>query len=120
MNVERFREVIKRREYVAEISQDEWADGIEECWEREIELLAEDVPATIEFLKKECTAEEYSWISEVLEEVVKKKPDAELVKCYKELMNKFPEECVVYNIAGCVEGAEAILRWEAGCGEKSD
>ncbi len=117
MNIDRFREVIKRREYVSQISQDEWDEGIEECWKREVELLTEDIPSTIEFLKNECTAEEYSWISEVLEDIIEKKPSAELVQCYKTLMTKFPEECATYNIAGSIERAEAILRWEAEHGK---
>lgn len=120
MNIDKFREVIKRREYISEISQDEWDDGIEECWRNEIEILSEDLPSTIDFLNNECTASEYSWISEVLEDIIEKKPNAELVKCYKALMTKFPEECATYNIAGRIEGAEAILRWEAEHGEDSD
>jgi hypothetical protein len=35
-------------------------------------------------------------------------------------MTKFPEECATYNIAGAIEGAEAILRWEAEHGKDSD
>ena len=117
MNIEKFREVIKRREYVEDISRGEWADGIEECQKLLTEILSEDVPSTIDFLNNECTASEYSWISEVLENVIEKKPNAELVKCYKELMAKFPDECDTYNIAGAIEGAEAILKWEAEHGK---
>ena len=120
MNIEKFREVIKRREYVEDISCGEWADGIEECQKLLTEILSEDVPSTIDFLKNGCTASEYSWISEVLEDVIEKKPNAELVKCYKELMAKFPDECATYNIAGAIEGAESILKWEAAHGKDSN
>ncbi len=120
MNIDKFREVIKRREYVAEISQDEWDDGIEECWKKEVEILSEDITSTIDFLKNKCTAEEYSWISEILEDIVERKPSADLVKCYKDLMSKFPEECTTYNIAGRIESAEAILKWEAEHGKDSN
>lgn len=114
MNVEKFREVIKQREVI----DDEWDYGIEQCWKQEIALLSEDIYSTIEFLKDSCTAEEYSWISEVLEEVVEMVPSKELVQCYKELMTKFPEEYSKYNIAGVIEGAEAILKWEDEHGKK--
>ena len=117
MNIEKFREVIKQRENVEEISYGEWADGIEECQKKLIEILSEDIPSTIDFLNTECNATEYSWISEVLEDVIEKKPCSELVQCYKTLMAKFPEECETYNIAGCIEGAEAILKWEAEHGK---
>ena len=117
MNVEKFREVIKRREYIEDISCGEWADGIEECQKQLIDILSEDDPSTIDFLNTDCTAEEYSWISEVLEDIIEKKPCAELVQCYKALMTKFPEECTTYNIASCIEGAEAILKLETEHGK---
>ncbi len=118
MKIKEFREVIARRKYVEEISYGEWAEGIEECRKKEIEILTEDVLETIEFLKNDCTAEEYSWISEVIDDVVEVVPSKELVQCYKDLMKKFPEECSKYNIAGSVESAEAILKWEKENGKK--
>ena len=112
MNITKFREIIAQRIYVEEISCGEWDDGIEECREKEIAILAEDIPSTIMFLKNDCTADEYSWISEVFEDVVELVPSKELVCCYKELMVKFPEESAKYSIAEIVKGAEAILGWE--------
>jgi hypothetical protein len=109
MNIELFREIIERREYVEEISHGEWADGIEDCWKQEISVLSEDVPGTIAFLKSECTASEYSWMSEVIDDLVAKTQSRELVEVYKSLMTKFPEECETYNIAGSVQFAEEAL-----------
>ena len=59
MDIIKFREVIRQREE----TDDEWDYGIEQCWEQEIAILTEDIPTTIEYLKNECTAHEYSWIS---------------------------------------------------------
>ncbi len=108
MDVNKFREIIKQREE----TDDEWDYGLEQCWKKEIEILSEDIQSTIEFLKNECTADEYSWISEVLDDVIDKNPSKELVECYKSLMKKFPEECDKYNISGVVEICENILKWE--------
>ncbi len=119
MNIEKFREVIARRKYVGEISHEEWDYGIEQCWKQEISLLAEDIPGTIDFLRNECTADEYSWISEVFEDVVDIAPSKELVQCYKELMSKFQKECSEYHIETCIENAEAILKWEEEHGQKN-
>ena len=116
MDIIKFREIIKQREE----TDDEWDYGVEQCWKQEIELLTKDIPSTIEFLKNNCTAEEYSWISEVLDDIVELVPSKELVQCYKDLMTKFPEECSKYNIAGSIESAEAILSWEAEHGKDSD
>lgn len=114
MRIDEFRKVIHEREQC----HDEWAYGIEQCWKKEVELLTEDISSTIEFLKNECTAEEYSWISEVIDDVVNQVPSKELVQCYKNLMMKFPEECLKYNIAGVVEICESILKWEEENGKK--
>ena len=78
------------------------------CQKKEIELLTEDIPTTIDFLRNECTADEYSWISEVIDDVVNLVPSKEFVQCYKDLMIKFPEECTKYNIAGSIENAFMI------------
>ena len=67
MDINSFRKVIKQREE----TDDEWDYGIEQCWKKEIEILSEDIPSTIDFLKNECTDEEYSWISEVIDERAK-------------------------------------------------
>ena len=114
MDIIKFREVIKQLEE----TDAEWTYGVEQCWKKEIEILIEDIPSTINYLKNDCTAEEYSWISEVIDDVVEKVPSKELVQCYKDLMTKFPEECAKYNIAGSIESAEAILKWEDEHGEK--
>lgn len=119
MNIDKFKEVIARRIYVEKISFGEWDDGIEECRKKEIDLLTEDIPSTIEYLKTECTADEYSWISEVLDDVLEINPSKELVQVYKDLMPKFPEECQRYNIAGTVEIAENMIRWAEEHGEES-
>ena len=109
MRIEDFRKVIERREYVEKISSGEWAEGIEECQKKEVEILSEDVNSTIVFLKEECTADEYSWISEVIDILVEKTQSRELIECYKKLMTKFPEEYDTYKITECVEFAEAAL-----------
>ena len=114
MDMKSFREVIKQREE----TNDEWDYGIEQCWKKEIVILSEDIPSTIEFIKNECTAEEYSWISEVIDDVVDQNPSKELVECYKSLKDKFPEEYAKYNISGVVEICENILKWEEENGKK--
>lgn len=64
MDIELFRKTLKYREYVGEISFEEWDDEIEKCWKKETEILSSDIEGTIDFLKNECTEDEYSWISE--------------------------------------------------------
>jgi len=103
MNVEKFREIIKERIRISTETQDEWDYGIEQCWKQEVEILSEDISGTIEFLKNECTADEYSWISEVLEELAERTHSKELVDCYRSLMGKYPEECKTYYIEDIIK-----------------
>ena len=109
MNIERFREVIKERINVEEISKGEWQDGIDKCWEQEIAILSEDIPSSIHFLMNDCTEDEYSWISEIIDDLAEKTGSKELIQCYKDLMGKFPNTCKSYNIAESIKYAEEIL-----------
>ena len=54
MDVQKFREVLKRRDE----THSEYTYGLEMCWKEEVEILAEDMPSTIEYLKNECTTDE--------------------------------------------------------------
>ncbi len=105
MDITKFREVIQKREG----TDDEWSYGVEQCWALEIEILLEDVDSTIEFLLNECTAEEFSWISEIIDDLAEKSQSRKLIDAYKSLIKKYPEECEKYNILGSLEFAEAAL-----------
>ena len=55
------------------------------------------------------TASQFSWMSEVWDEIVEKTKSKEFVDCIKETAKKFPEECEKFNIAGSIESAEEYL-----------
>ena len=119
MNIDKFREVIQERERISKECYDEWIFGIEQCWKQEIEILSEDISATITFLKNDCTADEFSWISEIIDDLAERTQSRELVDMYKSLMSKFPEECKIYNISGSIQFAENALDDEVDDGEGS-
>ena len=105
MDVIKFREVIRER---SEMS-DEWSLGIEQCWKKEIEILSQDIPSTIEYLKNECTADEYSWISEIIDDLAESTQSKELIEVYKNLMIKYPDEYKKHNISSSNKFAEDAL-----------
>ena len=111
MDIKKFREVIVQHIYVDEISDGEWDEELDRCRAEEVKLLTEDMPSTLEFLKNECTADEYSWISESLDEIADTPHGAEFIECYKSLLDKFPEEDEKYNISGVLKCAEDIIKW---------
>ncbi len=63
----------------------------------------------INFIKNDCTADEFSWMSEIWDDVVKKTKSKEFVDCIKATAKKFPEECAKYNIQGSIDDAESYL-----------
>lgn len=105
MNIKEFKDVIKTLNE-CHVEDD---STIESCWKKEIEILCEDVPSTIEYLKHDCTADEYSWISEVIDNIAETTQNRELIECYKSLTTKFKDECKKYNIMGSIECAEIAL-----------
>ncbi len=76
---------------------------------KETEILSSDIEGTIDFLKNECTEDEYSWISEVIGEVIKKTQSVEILNTYKALKFKYPEENKKFYVDGMVEAAEYEL-----------
>lgn len=82
---------------------------IEPLWENEIALFTRDIKETIDFVKNDCTASQFSWMSEVWDEIAEKTKSKEFINCIKETAKKFPEECAKFNIAGSIESAEGYL-----------
>lgn len=105
MDVVKLREVIRER---SEIS-DEWSFGIEQCWKKEIEILSQDIPSTTEYLKNECIADEYGWISEIIDDLAESTQSKELIEVYKSLMIKYPDEYKKHNVSSSIKFAEDAL-----------
>ena len=115
MNKKRFKEIISKLDSL------ELNDDLvhAKCWRDEVAVLTEDVNGTIDYLKNECTEDEYSWISEIIEDLIAITKSRELLESYKGLMQKYPEASREYNIASFVESAEAILQRAAWFEEKA-
>ena len=56
---------------------------IMDCWEKEAEILSENVSETIEFFKHECTDEELAWLCEVFDTVIEKTQSSELISVWE-------------------------------------
>ena len=50
-------------------TDDEWDFGVKQCWDEEIAILSRNIEDTIAFLENDCTADEFSWLSEVFDDV---------------------------------------------------
>ena len=105
MITEEIRSAIKKRSE----TDDEWDYGVKQCWEEEIEILSRNIDDTIAFLENDCTADEFSWLSEVFDDVAEKTQSRAFVDCLYKVAKKFPDECKEYHIDRVLEFAEGAL-----------
>ena len=105
MDIQRFKEVIQKRINTV----DEYYVGVEECWKEEIEILSEDVPSTVAYLKNECTEEEFAHISDIIDDLAVKTRSREIVEAYKNLGKKYPDMAKTFSFEFCASYAEEAL-----------
>lgn len=78
MNKKRFKEIISKLDSLE--PNDDLVHA--KCWRDEVAVLTEDVNGTIDYLKNECTKDEYSWISEIIENLIAITKSRELLESY--------------------------------------
>ena len=105
MDVQKFKEVLKKRDE----THDEYDYGVEMCWKEEIEILSEDVPSTVAYLKNDCTADEFAWICEIIDDLAVKTRSREIVEAYKNLGKKYPDMAKTFSFEFCASYAEEAL-----------
>ncbi len=86
-------------------TDDNYAFGVEQCWEQLISVLSRNEEETLCFLEN-CTSEQLSWISEVFEEVAENLQSKKYIQCLRELDEKFPALLLTRHI----DIAESYLR----------
>lgn len=106
MNFNDFKEIIQKR---AKINS-EWYTEIEKIWGEMISLFSNDIEKTILFIKTDCTADEFVWLSEIFEEIAEKTKSKEFIDCLYETARKFPDETKQYNIISFIDDAAELLQ----------
>ncbi len=82
----------------------------EQLWKKEVEIVTEDINETIKYLKTDCTADEFSWLSEIFREIVEICPSQVFVDELYKLAEKYPEETKEYNIISFIDEAAGYLK----------
>lgn len=106
---ERIKPIIDERIRLWDETQDSWNYGIEQCHQKLIALITEDIDKSIEFLDNDCTADQFSWLSEVFDEIAEITKSQAFIEALKRLAIKYPEETKEYNIESFIESAECIV-----------
>lgn len=109
MSRQTIRQVIAQRARVEELSQGEDYYEIEKCWKQLVDVVCEDLDEAIRFLEVDCTEDEFSWISEVLDDIARRKEGGRFLENYKSHMSRFSKECDRYHIREIVALAEQVL-----------
>ena len=102
---DKFKAAIQKRAN----TNDEWDNAVHLCWEEMVTVFSEDMEKTICFLETDCTASEYSWLSEVFEDIAEKTQSREFIAALRKLAMKYPEETEQYNVMSFINGAEACI-----------
>lgn len=89
---EKIVEVIKERIRISDETQDNWDYGIENCWEKYVDILSADIEKSIEFFLHNCTNEEFYWLSEAFEEIADKTQSKNLISAWRSRLNSVTSE----------------------------
>lgn len=100
MDFSNFHEIIKRRSAI----HDEWYTEVEKCWDEMIALFSQDI-ANLDV----CTADEFSWLSEVFEGITEKTCCPDFVAALYRTAAKFPAEVKKYHLLAFIHSAENIV-----------
>ena len=101
-------------EYARLVAQRENLEHIVD-WESEpviqktIQLFTANLQETIDFLDHDCTADQFSWMSEVFDEISEKLQSWEFIDALRRTAAKYPEETRKYNVLRFIETAEGML-----------
>lgn len=78
-----------------------------------VQLFSDHITEAVDFLKHDCTEDEYSWISEIIENIAEESKSIKLIQAYRDLANKYPEETKKYNIDSFINSALSIAEsWQ--------
>ena len=65
--------------------------NIEKSWNELTDKLCENLDESIKYLSNECQYEEFSWISEVFDDVVDKTQSKEFITCLDKVYDKYKD-----------------------------
>lgn len=71
-----------------------------------MKLFAGNTEKAIDFLKQDCNAIQFVYLSEILDDIAQLSATPKLIQACKDLMKKFPQEAKDYHIDHFVQSAE--------------
>ena len=89
---EKMSKILRERIRISNELNDNWWDGIDNCWKASLELLTEDLGRTRQYFLEECSDEEFFYLSEIFEEIIEKTQDATMLEVLSERLARVSRE----------------------------
>lgn len=100
-----FDKLIKEREAIEYIADWEHEPVIQKM----VKLFTSDMQETIKFLDHDCTEEQFSWLSEIFDDITKVAQSKEFIAALRRVAKKFPNAVNKYNLIYFIDAAEELL-----------
>lgn len=76
-------------------------------------LFAQYIQEVLDYLNHECTAEEFVWISEIIDDIASESKNVRLIQTYASLADQNSVEIKYYNIQSFIKSSMAIAKsWQ--------
>lgn len=105
MMTEKLRKAIEKRAS----TDSEWDYGVQQSWKAALSIIAESFEGIVDFIENDCTADEFSWLSEIYDEIVDIFPTKRIIEALRKTAKKYPEEVKRYNLNYCIDEADGHL-----------
>ena len=87
-----FSKVLTERKRIADETLDNWDYGIEQCHEKILAMITDNLEEGIAFLENECDTEAIYWVSELFDEIAAKTQSKEFIAAIHRIYDKMPED----------------------------
>lgn len=95
---EKIAEIVEERIRICEETDDNWDYGIEQCWNKFVDIITTDVDKSIHYFLFECTDEDFYWLSETFEEIAEKTQSKELISAWRSRLERItPDNYIQQN-----------------------
>lgn len=82
---------------------------VERCILKEVSIMSKDIDESIRYIKEDCNADEYGFISRILPDLIKHTNDERFIDCFRSLEEKYTNEFYCYFVDRAIEEAEKLL-----------
>ena len=107
MITERLKKAIENRANI----DDEWNYGVQQSWKEVLSIVSESFEGIVNFIENDCTADEFSWLSEIYDEIIEVFPSERIITALRKTASKYPDEVKKYNLNYCIDEAEGHLEY---------